>query len=60
MARLVTMTTGNGEYGMIENGAVAVTGDRISWLGPMDDLPADPPSKPLRRSMQKDVVSRPV
>lgn len=40
-ARLVTMTTGNGEYGMIENGAVAVTGDRISWLGPMDDLPAD-------------------
>ena len=40
-ARLATMTTGNGEYGMIENGAVAVTGDRISWLGPMDDLPAD-------------------
>ena len=40
-ARLVTMTTGNGEYGMIENGAIAVTGDRISWLGPMEGLPAD-------------------
>ena len=40
-ARLVTMTTGNGEYGMVENGAVAVTGDRISWLGSMRDLPAD-------------------
>ena len=40
-ARLVTMTTGNGEYGMIDNGAIAVTGDRISWLGPMEDLPAD-------------------
>ena len=40
-ARLVTMTTGNGEYGMIENGAIAITGDRISWLGPMEGLPAD-------------------
>lgn len=40
-ARLVTMTTGNGEYGMIENGAIAVTGDRISWLGPMEGLRAD-------------------
>ncbi len=40
-ARLVTMTTGQGEYGLIENGAIAVTGERISWLGPMDDLPAD-------------------
>ena len=40
-ARLVTMTTGNGEYGMIENGAIAVTGDRISWLGPMHGLPTD-------------------
>ena len=40
-ARLVTMTTGRGEYGLIENGAIAVTGDRISWLGSMDDLPVD-------------------
>lgn len=40
-ARLATMTTGNGEYGMIDNGAVAVTGERISWLGSMDDLPVD-------------------
>ena len=40
-ARLATMTTGNGEYGLIDDGAVAVTGERISWLGPMDDLPVD-------------------
>ena len=26
---------------MIENGAIAVSGDRISWLGSMDDLPPD-------------------
>ena len=35
------MTTGRSEYGLIENGAIAVTGKRISWLGCMDDLPVD-------------------
>ena len=35
------MTTGRSEYGLIENGAIAVTGKRISWLGSMDDLPVD-------------------
>ena len=40
-ARLATMTTGNAEYGMLENGAIAVTGDRISWVGPMEELPID-------------------
>ena len=40
-ARLVTMTTGREEYGLIGNGAIAATGDRISWLGCMDDMPPD-------------------
>ena len=35
------MTTGRSEYGLIENGAIAVTGKRISWLGSMDNLPVD-------------------
>ena len=35
------MTTGRSEYGLIETGAIAVTGKRISWLGSMDDLPVD-------------------
>ena len=35
------MTTGRSEYGLTENGAIAVTGKRISWLGCMDDLPVD-------------------
>ena len=40
-ARLATMTTAHGEYGFIENGAIATTSDRISWVGSMDDLPVD-------------------
>ena len=40
-ARLVTMATGQEEYGLIENGAIAVAGDSISWLGSMDNLPPD-------------------
>ena len=40
-ARLVTMTTGQEEYGLVENGAIAATGASISWLGSTDDLPKD-------------------
>ena len=40
-ARLATMATGHEEYGFIENGAIATTSDRISWVGSMDDLPVD-------------------
>ena len=38
-ARLVTMTAGREEYGLIENGAIATAGASISWLGSMDALP---------------------
>ena len=37
---LATMTA-SGPYGMIKDGAIAVGGNRISWLGKRADLPAD-------------------
>lgn len=37
-ARLATMETGAGAYGLIENSAVALAGDRILWCGPMPDI----------------------
>ena len=36
-ARLATMTSG---YGLIERGAVVLAGDRLTWLGAMEDLPS--------------------
>lgn len=38
-ARVATMQ--GAELGLIDRGALAVTGDRIAWVGPMDKLPAD-------------------
>ncbi|MDT8380342.1 MAG: imidazolonepropionase [Desulfotignum sp.] len=35
--RVATMA--NGRYGTIENAALAVAGDKIAWIGPMDTLP---------------------
>ncbi len=35
---LATMT-GEAPYGIIENGAVVLEGDRIAWVGPQSDLP---------------------
>jgi imidazolonepropionase len=37
-ATLATMTDG---YSLIPDAAVAISGDRIAWVGPMSDLPAD-------------------
>jgi len=41
-ATLATMTTGlsHEPYGLIEAGAMVVTGDQIVWLGAMADIPA--------------------
>ncbi|NNC53000.1 MAG: imidazolonepropionase [Erythrobacter sp.] len=33
-----TMSAGEG-YGLIENAAIAIDGDRIAWVGPAQDLP---------------------
>jgi imidazolonepropionase len=37
---LVTMTESN-PYGMVENGALAVCGEKIAWIGKNNALPAD-------------------
>ncbi|NHB76894.1 imidazolonepropionase [Rhodobacter calidifons] len=42
-ATLATMSpaAGSGDYGLIRDGAVVIEADRIAWVGPMADLPAD-------------------
>lgn len=40
-ARLVTMDPSLAGLGVIEHGAVAVAGERIVWVGPQADVPAD-------------------
>ena len=39
-AHLATMAEGAAPYGIVENGALAISGDTIAWLGPASDLPA--------------------
>jgi imidazolonepropionase len=39
---LATMRPGGTPYGAIERAALAATGDRIAWLGPMSELPGSP------------------
>ncbi|MEX0758882.1 MAG: imidazolonepropionase, partial [Tistlia sp.] len=41
-ARLATMVPGRLPYGAIEAGALGIAGDRIAWIGPLDDLTARP------------------
>ena len=44
-ARLATMVPLAGKpYGAIDNGAIAVAGGRIHWVGPQSSLPADIPA----------------
>lgn len=38
-ARLATMAENGAPYGLIPEGALAVSGGRIAWIGPMSDLP---------------------
>jgi imidazolonepropionase len=40
-AHLATMADGAGAYGVVEDGAIAVAGGRIAWVGPRASLPAD-------------------
>ena len=39
--RLATMGEGEGAYGMLENGAVRIEGDRITWVGRAADAAAE-------------------
>jgi imidazolonepropionase len=43
-ARFATMA-GSSPYGILEQGAMAVSGGRIAWLGPRERLPADAPAR---------------
>lgn len=36
-----TMAATDSAYGLIENAAIVTRGDRIAWVGPLDDLPAE-------------------
>ena len=38
-ANIASMRAGAGEFGIIEDGAVAVAGGEIAWVGPATDLP---------------------
>jgi len=37
--RIATMQAGEADYGTIENGALAIAGGSIAWLGNAADLP---------------------
>ena len=43
-ANLATMTAGDTPYGTVPDAAIAASGDRIVWAGPMSDLPGKPNS----------------
>ena len=43
-ARIATMRGGDGEYGTIENGAIAVADGEIAWLGPIGEIPGEKPA----------------
>ncbi len=38
---LATMVPGSVPFGLIEDGAIAVQGERIAWVGKRSDVPAD-------------------
>jgi imidazolonepropionase len=38
-ARIATMRQGDSDYGTIENGALAIAGGEIAWLGAIEELP---------------------
>jgi len=40
-ARIATLQQGNGAYGLLDEGAIATRGDRIVWLGSMQELDTD-------------------
>lgn len=47
-ARLATMAEGAAPYGLIEDGAIAISDGRIVWAGPRAELSADNSDWPLR------------
>ncbi len=52
--RAATMQAGAAQaYGLIEDAAIAVEGERLAWVGPMSELPAD-----LARAQRSDLRLR--
>jgi imidazolonepropionase len=39
--RIATMRQDGVAYGAVDDGAIAISGDRIAWVGPAGDLPTD-------------------
>lgn len=44
-ARIATMCAGEPEYGEISDGAIAVAGSSIAWVGPQSEVPAGNPAQ---------------
>ena len=40
-ARIATMRAGAADYGVIEDGAIAISNGKIAWIGPQSELPQD-------------------
>ena len=40
-ASVATMQKSERPYGLLEDGALAVSGGRLAWVGPLEDLPAE-------------------
>jgi len=47
-ARIVKVAAGTGGYDLIDDGALAISGDRIAWVGAARDLPEEFSSAPRR------------
>jgi imidazolonepropionase len=54
-ARLVTMAETGAPYGLIDDGAIAVAGERIAWIGSMSELAQQPASS---RAIDHDAKTR--
>ena len=57
-ARIATMVQGGGPYGLIENGALAVQNGRIAWVGPMAELPGNPPASRVSDAGRRVITPR--
>ena len=43
-ANVATMGVNGKPYGLIKDAAIGISNKKVSWLGPISDLPASPPA----------------
>ncbi|HRO13093.1 MAG TPA: imidazolonepropionase, partial [Amaricoccus sp.] len=55
-ARLVKLAAGTGGYDLVEDGALAIEGDRIAWAGPASEIPESFSAAP-RRDLEGRLVT---